>query len=873
MTTATGDAVPASPPTGTAPDIPATATDAAPAPASAAAVAAPAPAAVHATPAAAAGSAAPDGAPAMSDAATAFRNSVIDKLTYMVGKDPGHAQEHDWFVATALTVRDQVVNRWMDATRRTYRDGRKRVYYFSLEFLIGRLLFDSLSNLGITDVAREALRDLGVDLDRLRKIEPDAALGNGGLGRLAACYMESMASLAIPAHGYGIRYDHGIFRQALKDGWQMELPEDWLSAGNPWEFERPEVTYSVGFGGRVETTEDGDGTAHAVWEPAESVNAVAFDTPLTGWRGRHVNTLRLWSARASDPLSLEDFNRGDHVGALADRVRLESISRVLYPSDDTESGHELRLRQEYFFASASLQDLLRRHKAQHGELASLADHVSIQLNDTHPAIAVPELMRLLIDVHDMPWELAWNITTSVFNYTNHTLLPEALETWPVSLMERLLPRHMQIVYLVNGLHLDAQRTAGHDDTFLQSISLIEENHSRRVRMGHLAFLASHRVNGVSALHTDLMRKTVFRDLNTILPGRIVNKTNGITFRRWLFQANPGLTELIVDAIGPGFLDDAGKLAALAPFADDAAFRERYWAVRRANKVALSRLVAERLGVGVDPEALFDVHIKRIHEYKRQLLNILETIAFYNAVRAQPTHAWVPRVKIFSGKAAAGYRQAKLIIKLASDVARIVNRDPVLRGRLKVVFLPNYNVSLAEAIIPAADLSEQISTAGMEASGTGNMKLALNGAITIGTLDGANIEIREHVGAENMMIFGLNAEEVAERRASGLDAGAVIAASPTLGEVLHAVETGVFSPEDRGRYHELVDGLRHHDYFMVTADFDAYWAAQRGINVWWQDRDAWCRRAILNTARMGWFSADRAVLDYAREIWGAEPGGH
>ena len=806
------------------------------------------------------------------DEVAEFRNVVLNKLTYMVGKDPGHAQEHDWFVATALAARDLVVDRWMDATRRTYRDGRKRVYYFSLEFMIGRLLFDALGNLGVTEMAREALRDLGVDLDRLRKLEPDAALGNGGLGRLAACYMESMATLGIPAHGYGIRYDHGIFRQALKDGWQLELPEDWLSAGNPWEFERPEVTYTVGFGGSVEAVEDADGTIRSTWDPAESVNAVAFDTPLAGWRGRHVNTLRLWSARATDPLRLEDFNRGDHVGALADRVRLEAISRVLYPSDETEAGHELRLRQEYFFASASLQDLLRRHKSQHGELASLADHVAIQLNDTHPAIAVPELMRLLIDVHGMPWELAWDVTTSVFNYTNHTLLPEALETWPVSLMERLLPRHMQIIYLVNGLHLDAQRSAGRQDNgFLSSISLIEENHSRRVRMGHLAFLGSRRVNGVSALHTELMRKTVFGSQNAIYPDRIVNKTNGITFRRWLYQANPGLTSLIVDAVGPEVLDDTARLEALAPLADDASFRDRFREVRRANKVALARLVADRLGIGVDPEAMFDVHIKRIHEYKRQLLNILETIAYYNAVRAQPTHAWVPRVKIFAGKAAAGYQQAKLVIKLANDVARIVNRDPVVRGRLKVVFLPNYNVSLAEAIIPAADLSEQISTAGMEASGTGNMKLALNGALTIGTLDGANIEIRDHVGAENMLIFGLTADQVAERRAAGIDATAAITASSVLADVLSAVETGVFSPDDRGRYRGLVDNLRHHDHFMVTADFDAYWATQRAAGTLWQDRDAWDRKAILNTARMGWFSADRAIMDYARNVWGAEPG--
>ena len=811
------------------------------------------------------------GTPA-SDRAAAFGQSVLDKLTYMVGKDPGHAQEHDWFVATALVVRDRIVDRWMDATRKTYRDDRKRVYYFSLEFLIGRLLFDALGNLGLTATAREALRDLGVDLDRLRKLEPDAALGNGGLGRLAACFMESMASLGIPAHGYGIRYDHGIFRQVLKDGWQVELPEDWLSSGNPWEFERPEVTYTIGFGGTVESSENGDGVTRYRWDPAESVNAVAFDTPIAGWRGRHVNTLRLWSARATDPLRLDDFNRGDHVGALADRVRLEAISRVLYPSDETAAGHELRLRQEFFFASASLQDLLRRHKAQHGELASLADHVSIQLNDTHPAIAVVELMRLLIDEHAMPWELAWTITTSVFNYTNHTLLPEALETWPVALMENLLPRHMQIIYLVNALHLDAQRVAGHDDNgFLSSISMIEEDHSRRVRMGHLAFLGSRRVNGVSALHTGLMRQTVFRDLHSIYPERIVNKTNGISFRRWLYQANPGLTELIVDAVGPQVQDDATLLEALVPLADDAPFRERFAAVRRANKVALARLVAERLGVGLDPDALFDVHIKRIHEYKRQLLNILDTIALFDAMRAQPTRAWVPRVKIFAGKAAAGYHQAKLIIKLANDVAHIVNRDPVVRGRLKVVFLPNYNVSLAEAIIPAADLSEQISTAGMEASGTGNMKLALNGALTIGTQDGANIEICEHVGAENIFIFGLVADEVAERRRSGVDATAIIEASPALAEVLDAIESGVFSPDDRNRYRGLVDALRHHDYFMVTADFDAYRATQRAVDALWQDRGAWWRKAILNAARMGWFSADRAILEYARDIWHAEPG--
>ena len=807
-----------------------------------------------------------------SDGVPAFRRAVLDKLTYMVGKDPEHARDHDWLVATALVARDHIVDRWVEATRKTYRDGRKRVYYFSLEFLIGRLLFDALGNLGLTETARAALRGLEVDLDRLRTLEPDAALGNGGLGRLAACFMESMATLGIPAHGYGIRYDHGIFRQVLRDGWQLELPEDWLSSGNPWEFERPEVSYIIGFGGSVEAIEGDDGTTRYRWEPAESVNAVGYDTPIAGWRGHHVNTLRLWSARARDPLRLDDFNRGDHVGALADRVRLEAISRVLYPSDDTAAGHELRLRQEFFFASASLQDLLRRHKQQHGELVSLADHVAIQLNDTHPAIAVAELMRLLVDEHAMPWELAWTTTTSIFNYTNHTLLPEALETWPVALLENLLPRHMQIIFLINALHLDAQRNAGHDDdAFLASVSMIEENHSRRVRMGHLAFLGSRRVNGVSALHTELMRKTVFHNLNVIHPDRIVNKTNGISFRRWLYQANPGLTKLIVEAIGPEFEDDLPRLSGLAAFADDASFREKFAAVRRGNKVALARIIAEKLGTGLDPDALFDVHIKRIHEYKRQLLNVLETIALYNAMRAQPTRAWVPRVKIFSGKAAAGYQRAKLIIKLACDVARMINRDPAVRNRLKVIFVPNYNVSMAEAIIPAADVSEQISTAGMEASGTGNMKLALNGALTIGTLDGANIEIKEHVGGENMFIFGLLADEVAVRRAAGLDATETIEGSPALKEVLNAIESGMFSPDDKGRYRDLVDGLRHHDYFMVTADFEAYRSAQSAVSALWQDKSEWWRIAVLNTARMSWFSADRAILDYAREIWRAEPG--
>ena len=623
------------------------------------------------------------------DAVAAFRDAVVEKLTYVVGKDQSYAREHDWFMATAFAVRDRIVDRWRDATRKTYRDGRKRVYYFSLEFLIGRMLFDALGNLGLTSTAREALKDLGVDLDRLRRLEPDAALGNGGLGRLAACFMESMATLGIAAHGYGIRYEHGSFRQVMQDGWQHEWPEDWLLFGNPWEFERPEVTYTVGFGGEVEEIESADGAKRSAWRPEETVTAVAFDTPIVGWHGTHVNALRLWSARAAEPLDLEDFNRGDHVGALADRVRLEAISRVLYPSADTPAGQELRLRQEFFFASASLQDLLRRQKQQHGELSSLADHAAIQLNDTHPAIAIPELMRLLTDEHGMPWELAWKIATSMFNYTNHTLLPEALETWSVALLERLLPRHLQIIYRINALHLEAQAKARSDSGgSLASVSLIEDNGDRRVRMGHLAFIGSRRVNGVSALHTELMRTTVFRDLHALYPDRIVNKTNGITFRRWLFQANPGLTRLIVDALGARVLDDTGALEALAAQAQDSALAERFAAVRRANKVGLARLIAERAGVSVDPDALFDVQIKRIHEYKRQLLNIVETVALYQAMRAQPDRDWVPRVKIFAGKAAAAYLRAKLIVKLANDVARVVNADPAVSRLLKVVFIPN-----------------------------------------------------------------------------------------------------------------------------------------------------------------------------------------
>ena len=650
-----------------------------------------------------------------------------------------------------------------------------------------------------------------------------------------------------------------------------EYPENWLNFGNPWEIARPDATHAIGFGGTVETHPASDGTVQYVWHPAEMVNAVPYDTPIVGWRGRYANTLRLWSARAGDPLRLDAFNRGDHIGALEPRDRANAISQVLYPSDEMPSGQELRLRQEYFFTAASLQDLVERHLRQHnGDIRTLPDKAAIQMNDTHPAIAVAELMRLLVDLHGVPWDQAWRITTDTISYTNHTLLPEALESWPVSLMERLLPRHMQIVYQINRLHLDMvcalPRTDGPP---LAELSLIDDNAGRRVRMGTLAFLGSHKVNGVSALHTGLMRQTVFRELHRIYPERIVNKTNGVTLRRWLFAANPQLTRLLTDVVGERLLDDAEALSDFARSADDSAVQERLASIRRTNKQALAQLVAERLDIKLDPDALFDVQIKRIHEYKRQLLNVLETIALYNEMRARPLFEWVPRVKIFAGKSAASYHHAKLIIKLINDVARVINNDPALRGLLKVVFLPDYNVSLAEAIIPASDLSEQISTAGMEASGTGNMKLALNGALTIGTLDGANVEILERVGAENIFIFGLTAEEAVERRRRGPGPRETIEGIPVLREVLDAIGEGVFSPDDPRRFRELVDELIGNDHFLVAADYAAYADMQGQVATRWRARSAWWRSSVINIARMGWFSSDRAIREYAAEIWNVE----
>ena len=800
---------------------------------------------------------------ASSSSAAASRTDalIVDVLRHRIGKDERAAKLHDWYKATILALRDSIIDRWIESTRRTYEQSGKRVYYLSMEFLIGRLLRDALSNMGVTQEMQEALAAHGLDLGALEELEPDAALGNGGLGRLAACFMESLATLDIPAYGYGIRYVNGMFRQRIDDGWQTEFPENWLAHGNPWEFERLESSYHVGFGGEV--VADGDAV---VWHPAEHVEATAVDTPVVGWRGKRVNTLRLWSATALDPLKLDAFNAGDHMGALADQVKADSLVRVLYPADSHQAGQELRLRQEYFFSAASIQDIVRRHVQYEGDIRTLHEKAAIQLNDTHPAVSVAELMRLLVDIHGLEFNEAWAITQKTVGYTNHTLLPEALESWPLPLFERLLPRHMQIIYAINSRVLREARRAGMDDAAVAAISLIDENGERRVRMANLAFTGAHSVNGVAALHTELMKKTVFADLHKLYPDRINNKTNGVTPRRWLQQCNPGLTGLLTEAIGPAFLDDTDKLSDLNALAGDAVLGEKIAAVKRANKAALTDYIKQTIGIRLDPDAMFDVQIKRIHEYKRQLLNLVETVALYDQIRSHPERDWVPRVKIFGGKAAPSYHNAKLIIKLANDIARRINADPSVGGLLKVVFVPNYNVSLAERIIPAADLSEQISTAGMEASGTGNMKFALNGALTIGTLDGANIEIKDRVGDDNIVIFGLTADEVAARRAEGYNPRALIEESRELSQAISAIATGVFSPDDPNRYAQLMQGIYDTDWFMVAADFESYTQAQRAVDARWDDKMGWQVAAIRNIANVGWFSSDRTIAEYAKDIW-------
>lgn len=793
-----------------------------------------------------------------------FGESILRHLIYSVGKDIEHAVDRDWCIALSLATRDQMVESWIDTTRRIYKNKQKRVYYLSMEFMIGRMLEDNLTNLGLIDDARAFFKNKNIDFSGVVHSEQDAALGNGGLGRLAACFMDSMSTTGVAGMGYGIRYQHGIFRQNIEDGWQMEEPEDWLVAGNTWEFRRPEVVYNIEFGGTVKTDDDGK----AVWEPTERVQAVAFDMPIAGWEGEHVNTLRLWSARPADMMNLTEFNEGDFMAAARQQIVAETISKVLYPGDHTPQGRELRLKQEVFFTSASLQDLLRRFLMNYDDLSKLGDHVAVQLNDTHPAIAVPELIRILMDLHGFTFEKAFEIARETLHYTNHTLLPEALEKWPRDLFVRILPRHLQIINMIDGAFYQEALAKGLEHHIIAGIQAIHPHQQDWVRMGNLAFIGSRKVNGVSALHTELMKETVFHDLHTMFPEKIVNQTNGVTPRRWLLECNRPLAALISSKIGEGWIDDLEQLEKLVPLAKDKAFAKEYMDVKTLNKKRLAEFIKERMGIEVNPKAIFDIQIKRIHEYKRQLMNILETIALYNEIKDNPKADIQPRVKIFAGKAAPSYFLAKLIIKLINDVANVVNNDKDIGDKLKVVFLPNYNVSAAEILIPGADLSEQISTAGFEASGTGNMKFALNGALTIGTLDGANVEMAEHVGHENFFIFGMEADEVAQRQHSRARPSEVIKDSPRLQRLIGQLESGVFSDGDTERFNDILDNIKNHDYFQVVPDFEAYWETQRRVDEVYKDTHKWAEMAILNTAKMGWFSSDRTIRGYAKDIWNA-----
>jgi glycogen phosphorylase len=783
-----------------------------------------------------------------------LESATLRHLKYSMGKTPSHATVFDWRMALSYAVRERIMDPWFTSTQQTYREQRKRVYYLSLEFLIGRLLEDAIVNLGLLDSARAVIERQGLDFHQVMTNEPDAALGNGGLGRLAACFLDSLSTIGCPAFGYGIRYEHGLFRQRFVEGRQIEEPEDWLTQTHAWEFERREAKYEIGFGGRLWQA---DGRTQ--WEPDERVVARAWDTPVIGWQGRWANTLRLWAAEPVKLFDLERFNRGEFAAAAEPETLARTITRVLYPDDTTEQGKALRLKQEYFFTAASLRDILRRFQSEYDDLRTLPSKVAIQLNDTHPAIAGPELVRLLLDHDHLEFEEAADIAQATLSYTNHTLMPEALERWSEGLMGALLPRHLDIIGRIDEMH--ARR---HPD---RRMAIREHG---QVKMGELSFVMAHRVNGVSELHTGLMKQTVFAELHRLHPERIVNQTNGVTPRRWVLSANPRLSRLIDEAVGPGWEADLERLTGLERHVGDAGFAASFHAAKRDNKAALARRVLETEGLSLNPDALFDVQIKRIHEYKRQHMNILQTIALWQEIRDDPGAVRVPRVKIFAGKAAPGYVLAKEIIRLINDVARTIADDPVTRDLLHVVYLPNYNVSLAERLIPAADLSEQISTAGKEASGTGNMKFALNGAPTIGTLDGANVEIRERVGEENFFLFGMTAAEAAARREVPGHAAEAIARSPALARALTAIESGTFSPGDPWRYHGLASNIRHHDYFLVASDFDDYLRAQREAERAFADPAAWGRMAALNVARSGWFSSDRTIRGYMNDVWGAEP---
>lgn len=801
-----------------------------------------------------------------------LEQGFIDHLEFSLAKDRYSATTRDYFKAVSLMTRDHLVERWIHTQQAYYRHDAKRVYYLSMEFLMGRTLGNSLLNLGLYRTAYRAMDELGFDLEELREIESDAALGNGGLGRLAACFMDSLATLELPAYGYGIRYAYGIFSQNIVDGQQVEAPDNWLRFGNPWEIQRPEYTYPVKFFGEVHEYRDENGILRYDWSNTDDVIALAYDTPVPGFRNNTVNTLRLWSARAAEEFDLTYFNHGDYERAVADQIDSETISKILYPPDNFQLGKELRLKQEYFLVSATLQDIIRRYKSTHPDFSAFPGKVAIQLNDTHPALAIPELMRLLVDIEGMDWERAWEICTGVFAYTNHTVLPEALERWSVEMVQRLLPRHLMIIYEINRRFLEEVKVRFPDDAGrVRRMSLVEEDGEKRVRMANLAIVGSYSVNGVAELHTEILKREIFSDFYNIWPEKFNNKTNGITPRRWLMLCNWELAALISRRIGEGWHTDLYELKKLLPLADDPIFQQEWRQVKQNNKERLARYIREKCGIAVNPQSIFDCLVKRIHEYKRQLLSLLYVITLYNRIKANPRQNWVPRTVMFAGKAAPGYAMAKRIIHLINLAAEVINRDPEVGDILKVVFLPDYSVTLAQKIIPAADLSEQISTAGMEASGTGNMKFALNGALTIGTLDGANIEIMEEVGKDNIFIFGLTAEEVRNLRQSGYDPYQYYNSNPELKQALDMIGKGYFSPADPTLFHPILrQVLDHGDEFMVLADYAAYLQCQESVSEAFRDPAGWTLKSILNAANMGKFSSDRTIRQYTEEVWKVKP---
>ncbi len=804
--------------------------------------------------------------------AESIKKSFVNHMEFSLGKDEYAATAQDCYSSIALTARDRLIERWISTQQAYYKNNAKRVYYLSLEFLIGRTLGNSLINLGLDGEADKAMHELGYELEELREKEWDAGLGNGGLGRLAACFLDSLATLELPAVGYGIRYEYGIFFQSIRDGYQIETPDYWLRLGNIWEFPRAEFMYVVNFYGRVEQYSDEKGKLKSRWVDAEEIIAMGYDTPVPGYKNNTVNNLRLWSAKASREFDLNYFNDGDYIKAVSAKSVSENITKVLYPNDNIFEGKELRLRQEYFFVSATVQDIVRRFKKTHSNFKEFPDQVAIQLNDTHPAIAIPELMRILLDFEDQTWEEAWDITVKVFGYTNHTVLPEALEKWPVTLVSRVLPRHMEIIYEINRRFLE-QLEVLHpgDDDMMQELSIIEEGVEKKVRMANLAIIGSHAVNGVAALHTEIIKSIVFKDFHRIWPDKFNNKTNGITQRRWLKLCNPKLSSLISEKIGENWAKDLYEMKKLIPFADDSEFRERWFDVKKANKENLAKYILSRNNIVVNIDSMFDIHVKRLHEYKRQLLNALHVITLYNRIKDNPGGDFVPRTILFAGKAAPGYYMAKLIIKLINSIAEVVNNDPQIGDRLKVLFLRNYAVSNAEKIIPAADLSEQISTAGTEASGTGNMKFALNGALTIGTLDGANVEIREEVGDDNIFIFGLDTPGVANLKHSGYNPFYYYNNNPELNRVINQIQHGFFSKSQPDLFRPIVDSLLYQgDTYMLFADYESYVNCQQRVSDTYRDKDKWGRMSILNAANMGKFSSDRTISEYANDIWNVKP---